>query len=147
MLSDFTRAIDDSLAQEKAYKAAILSVINDFVIKAEVERLGLTPTLEETLEDMEPHKKSCLSPECAECRQHLQRLGYDDPLQYLDNHVADYAKDLGQIKLQRHFYEGKQIPSEEWLSAWHVYLNHLRSKEDIVWFDSDFELLHQEASR
>ena len=145
--AEFHQTIDPAYTRDSAIQLVIIPVIDDFLMSAEVERRGITPTDEEARAYMRPHKEACLGPNGRDCRNHITSLGLnvDD---YWANALPDYKEDLGEIKLFQAVFK-EQAPADadnnQLLSVVDAFRSDLRNKATITWNDTDLQRLYEQA--
>ena len=141
---------DGSMTRDAAVEKSIVAVIDEFITEAEIDRRGITPTREESEEYMSIHRGNCMGENGAECRAHVQRLGFDP---YSDAYwenigLPQYGKTLGEIKLFGTVVaeRGMEDASNDELIALRKALGgELRENAAIVWHDEDLERTYQSA--
>ena len=141
---------DDALSRDDATHKSIVSVIDRFISDAEVERRGLTATREQAKEYMRPHREACLGEHGAECREALERLGFDpNNDEYWENiALPEYGKALGEIRLRHAIIKEKGLEdanNDEIIAARQDWPGELREDAVVVWHDEGLEQQYQKA--
>lgn len=155
MSPDFMRNFNPEIAEDEALKQTIVSKVNELVIQAEVQRLGLTPTLAEAREFMAPSKEWCQGPEGTECQELIRALGEDPQSdEYWNKALPTYRNDLGRLKLIDHLEAGWEsdiasgVRTNESVYTFEereLTLHELRGDADITWHDKRLEGLYEQA--
>ena len=145
--AEFHQTIDPSHTRDSATQLVIVPVIDDFLISAEVERRGITPTDEEARAYMQPHKETCLGPDGQDCRDYITSLGLtvDD---YWANALSDYKDALGNIKLFQAAFDERALDDanhEQLVATEKSYGVELRNNATITWNDADLQRLYEQV--
>ena len=148
--AEFWMMTDGSMTMDAAVEKSIVAVIDEFITEAEINRRELTPTRDEVEEYMSLHRGNCMGENGAECRAHVERLGFDP---YSDAYwenigLPEYGKALGEIKLfgtvvaERGM---KDASNDELIALRKALGGELRENAVIVWHDKDLERTYQSA--
>ena len=145
--AEFHRTVDPTLTTDEATMLVIVSVIDDYLIKAEVERHGLTPTDEDARTFMEPHKEACLGSNGQDCRDYITSLGLtvDD---YWANALPDYKDELAKRNLFQAVFTADapaDPTNEDLLATDKAFRVQLRTNATITWNDADLKRLYEQA--
>ena len=148
--AEFWMMTDGSMTRDAAVEKSIVAVIDEFITAAEINRRVITPSREEVEEYMSLHRGNCMGDNGAECRAHIERLGFDP---YSDEYwenigLPEYGKALGEIKLFGTVVaeRGMEDASQEDLGTLRGALGgELRENAVIVWYDKDLERTYQSA--
>ena len=145
--AEFHRTVDPALTTDAATKMVIVSVIDDYLIKAEVERRGLTPSDEDARAFMEPHKEACLGSNGQDCRDHITSLGLtvDD---YWANALPDYKDELAKRNLFQAVFrtDAPADPTnDDLIAADKAFRTQIRNNATITWNDTDLQRLYEQA--
>jgi hypothetical protein len=148
--AEFWMMTDDALSRDDATHKSIVSVIDRFISDAEVERRELTATREQAKEYMRPHREACLGEHGAECREALERLGFDSNSdEYWENiALPEYGKALGEIRLRHAMIKEKGLEdanNDEIIAARQDWPDELREDAVVVWHDEGLERQYQKA--
>ena len=146
--ADFKQEVDPSLNNDMAVKSVIVSIVDGYVIQAEVERRELVPTEDEARAFMQPHKEACTGEHGQDCRNGIEQMGLTVE-EYWANILPEYRKDLGNINLFVAVFAEQGIPDDatnaQLVTARDAYQSDLRGRASIVWHDGDLERLYEEA--
>ena len=147
---EFRMMTDGSMTNDAAVEKSILIVIDGFITEAEVNRRELTPTSEEARDYMNRQRDFCLGERGAECRAHLERLGFDpnSDKYWEDIGLLEYRKAVGEIKLFRAIAVERGMEdagNEDHIALRNALSGELRSNAKIVWHDEDLEQAYQRA--
>ena len=148
LVPDSLMVRDPSLSEADAVARSIVSAIGIFIMQAEVERRGLVPTLAETEEFRKPYKESC---DGAECREYLQRMGFEDYDEAWADALPGYRQDLGKIRVIQEMLGEKGLlieqggTHEQALQARSDFGAELRANVNIVWHDKGLEEQYNQA--
>ena len=148
--AEFWMMMDGSMTRNEAVEKSIVAVIDEFIEQAEVERRQLTPTREEAEEYMSIHRGNCMGEHGAECRAHVERLGFDP---YSDAYwenigLPEYGKALGEIKLFQAVIKERGLESasnDELIALRNALPGEWRENAVVVWHDEDLERVYQSA--
>lgn len=148
--AEFWMRADDSTTSDEATRRAIVLVIDRSISQAEVERRKLTPTLAEAEDYMRPHREACLGEHGAECREALQRFGFDayDESYWEDIALPEYARVLGEIRLFNAVIQEKGLENaDEYaiMAARRALPGELRKKAVVLWRDKVLEQAYLDA--
>ena len=146
--ADFKQEVDPSLTNDMAVKSVIVSIVDGYVIQAEVERRELVPTEDEASAFMQPHNEACTGEHGQDCRNGIEQMGLTVE-EYWVNILPEYRKDLGNINLFVAVFAEQGIPDDatnaQLVTARDAYQSDLRGRANIVWHDGDLERLYEEA--
>ena len=148
--AEFWMMTDGSMTRDAAVAKSIVAVIDDFIEQAEVERRRLTPTREEAEKYMSIHRGNCMGENGAECRAHVERLGFDP---YSDAYwenigLPDCGKALGEIKLFQAIIKERGLESasnDELIALQQALPGEWREDAVVVWHDEELERMYQSA--
>ena len=90
--ADFKQEVDPSLTNDMAVKSVIVSIVDGYVIQAEVERRELVPTEDEASAFMQPHNEACTGEHGQDCRNGIEQMGLTVE-EYWANILPEYRKD------------------------------------------------------
>ena len=147
---EFWMMTDRAMTNDAALEKSIVIVIDGFITEAEVNRRELTPTSEEARAYMNRQRDFCLGERGAECRAHIERLGFDPNSDeyWEDIGLLEYGKAVGEIKLFRAIVVERGMEdasNEDHIALRNGLSGELRSKAKIVWHDEDLERAYQRA--
>ncbi len=141
-------SIDPALTESQATGEILYYLVERRFLDAEVERRGLVPTLEETMEYMAPTRDICRRPEGAECQRYIREMVYADPETSWREAVPEYRSVLGQMKLIRATLEkrgltGENTTPDEFHRERLKYIGELRKASELVWYDQELQRLYE----
>lgn len=147
---EFWMMIDQSLTREAAVDASIVTVIDDFITEAEVERRGITSTTEEVRTYMTQFKDACQGVDGAECRAQLESFGFDpsSDAYWEDTALPQYGRALNEIKLFQAFIseqDKSDASNEDLIALRESMVTGLRNSASITWKDDDVKRAYERA--
>ena len=133
----------------------IIGQVDQLLVRAEVRRRGLMPSLGEAREFMSTEREWCLRPDSigAECREALRAFGYDPQSdEYWEMALTDiYQYELGRLRLVDQLSEERRdFPIRQRKANGYGYthdplLEELRDNAAIEWRDQRLERLYEHA--
>lgn len=144
-----------AFAEEELMGRTIIGQVDQLLVRAEVRRRGLMPSLGEAREFMSTEREWCLRPDSigAECREALRAFGYDPQSdEYWEMALTDiYQYELGRLRLvgqlspERGNFPIRQGKANEYGYTHDPLLEELRDNAAIEWRDQRLERLYEHA--